>query len=186
MDYEKIMVGFHLIGFALGLGGATISDITFFKILKSRQLTEEKFKTLHLLSRIIWIGLSILIASGLIIFGLIYAEMHSFPLIYSSRWQTKLTLVLIILINGFVFRSAIFPALQNLTGQFLNKNNVEPIINRLAISGTVSIVSWYFIMVISLFSRGFHPPVYYFAGVYIILLIGGYLISKNFIRKKLS
>jgi hypothetical protein len=29
MDYQQIALGFHLLGFALGLGGATISDISF-------------------------------------------------------------------------------------------------------------------------------------------------------------
>ncbi len=183
MDYQQIALAFHLIGFALGLGGATISDITFFRALRSRNLTSDQYAFLKLLSRVIWIGLGLLIISGLVIFALIYVEQGSLPLLASPRWQTKLTLVAVVLINGFFFRSWIFPAIKNLIGQQLNMNNVGPLVKKLALSGTISILSWYSILVVTLLPRTFRPPYFYFMGTYLLLLVIGLLVSTTLIRK---
>lgn len=183
MDYHQIAVGAHLIGFALGLGGATISDITFFKVLRTRSLTSEQYSFLHTLSKVIWVGLALLIASGLIIFSLIYSEQGSIPMLSLPKWQTKLTLVAIVLLNGFFFEFSIFPALKNLVGQQLSTNNIGPIAKKLALSGTISILSWYGIFVVSQLPRTFRPPYLYFMGVYLVLLAIGFLVSKNTIRK---
>lgn len=183
MDYHQIALGTHLIGFALGLGGATISDITFFKVLRTRSLTTEQFSFLHTLSKVIWIGLALLIASGLTIFALIYSEQGSLPMLASPRWQTKLTLVSVVLLNGFFFKFSIFPALKHLVGQQLSADNLGPIIRRLALSGTISILSWYSIFLVSQLPRTFRPPYLYFMGVYLILLAIGFVVSKTMIRK---
>ncbi len=186
MDYQEIAVAFHLIGFALGLGGATISDITFFKILRKGQLTREDYGFLRTLSKVIWLGLYLLIISGLMIFALIYSEQGSLPMLAAPRWQTKLALVAVVFINGQFFMRSIFPALKNLIGTQLTKVSIEPIINKLAISGTISILSWYSIFVVTLLPRSFRPHLLYFFGTYLILLLVGVIISKTMIRKTIN
>lgn len=183
MDYQQIALAFHLIGFALGLGGATISDITFFKILRNRSLTSQHYAFLDTLSKVIWFGLGLLIVSGVVIFGLIYSKQGSLPMLASPRWQTKLILVGVVLINGLFFKFSIFPALKKLIGTTLSLANVGPIIWRLALSGTISILSWYSIFVVTLLHRTFRPPLLYFIGVYLALLIIGVVASKTIITK---
>jgi len=186
MDYHQIALGFHLIGFALGLGGATISDITFFRAIRRGTLSEEAFRFLHTLSKVIWIGLGTLILSGLVIFALIYSEQGSLPMLASPRWQTKLILVLVVLLNGLFFKYKIFSLLKGLVGQTLSSNNIGAIAGKLSLSGTVSILSWYSILVVTLLPRTFRPPLYYFFGVYLILLIAGLIISRAMLRKLIS
>ncbi len=186
MDYQQIAVAFHLIGFALGLGGATISDITFFKIVRSGSLSAERFQFLHTLSKVIWVGLGLLIASGLTIFALIYSENGSLPMLTSPRWQAKLTLVGVVLLNGLFFKFHIFPALKQLIDQTFNKDNIGRLANKLALSGTISILSWYSILVITLLPRAFRPHLIYFFTAYLVLLIIGFLFSKTILNKIIS
>ena len=186
MDWHILALGFHLLGFAVGVGGATISDIMFFKALKKRLLSNEHFGFLRVLSNTVWIGLIILIISGLAMFALIYAEQGNLPMLASPRWQTKLTLVAIVAANGFFFMSKIFPALRSLVGQQLNLANVGPLIGRLSFSGTVSIVSWYGILIVSLLPRSFRPPYWQFMGVYLFLIVCGIIVSRYMIAKTVA
>jgi hypothetical protein len=186
MDYQQIALGIHLIGFALGLGGATISDIMFFRALRKRQITEEAFTTLSVLSKVIWAGLFLLVSSGLVIFWLIYSERGSIPMLASPRWQTKLILVAIVLINGFVFKQTIFPFLKSLVGTPLSLNVVSPKIWRLAVSGTISVVSWYGIFLVTMLPRTFRPQLAYFLAVYFAILIVGMVVSKSMIARTLK
>ncbi len=183
MDYEKIAVGVHLIGFALGVGGATVSDILFFQALRRKLLSEERFALLMTISKIVWVGLGILIASGAALFWLIYNEMHALPLIHSPRWQAKLTLVAIVLLNGLFFKFSIFPKLKALAGQQLSINNIGPIVGKLALSGTLSIASWYSILILSLLPRTVRPPYWEFMGIYLIIVIVGILVSRTMVTK---
>ena len=183
MDYEKITIGFHLVGFALGLGGATISDIIFFQALHRKLITEDRFALLMTISKIVWTGLLILIVSGATLFALIYAEQGSLPLLNSPRWQAKLTLVAIVLINGLFFRFSIFPRLKAITNQPLSISNIGPSMWKLAISGSISIASWYGIMIISLLPRTVRPPYWEFMGIYIVIVLAGILIGKILVAR---
>lgn len=186
MDYQQIALGIHLIGFALGLGGATISDIMFFRLLKKRQITQESFSTLSVLSNVIWTGLGLLILSGLAIFLLIYSEQGSLPMLSSPRWQAKLLLVGIVLVNGIVFKTTIFSFLKSLVGTSLSQKVIAPKIWNLAASGTISIVSWYGIFVVTLLPRTFKPQLFYFLAVYLAILLIGMFVGKTLINKTLK
>ncbi|MCC7356737.1 MAG: hypothetical protein IT410_03980 [Candidatus Doudnabacteria bacterium] len=185
MDYELIALTAHLLGFALGLGGATISDVMFLKSVNEKTITQEKFNTLKTLSRVIWIGLIILIVSGATMFTLIYMERGSIPMLASPRWQAKLIMVAVVLINGFVFMKKIFPVLRSAVGQTLSLGLLGKNIWLLAISGTISIVSWYSIFIISILPRTVRPSVFIFLGIYVALIICGSLLANFTLRKKL-
>lgn len=185
MDYELVALTGHLLGFALGLGGATISDVMFLNSVNEKTITQEKFNTLKTLSRVIWIGLIILILSGLTMFTLIYMERGSIPMLASPRWQAKLIMVAIVLINGFVFMKKIFPVLRSAVGQTLSLGLLGKNIWLLAISGTISIVSWYSIFIISILPRTVRPSVFIFLGIYVALIICGSLLANFTLRKKL-
>lgn len=184
MDIRLLATILHLTGFALGLGGATLSDYLFFKMLKSGTLDKAQLSTLQILSKIIWIGLWMLIFSGLIIFASIYAGQGSIPMLTSPRWQAKLTLVFIVLLNGFAFKKYIFPFLGKNAGEKITPLLFQPQVWKLAIIGSISIVSWYSILIISLLPREFRPLYIYFLGLWLIVVILGTIFSR-FVLKKL-
>jgi hypothetical protein len=103
----------------------------------------------------------------------------------SPKWQTKLTLVGVVLLNGFFFKFSIFPKLKNLIGPALSLANMGPIVGRLALSGTVSIVSWYCIFIVTLLPRTYRPHFLYFVGTYLVIVFVGFVLSKSVIKKVL-
>jgi hypothetical protein len=58
----------HNIGFILGVGSATITDIFFFRFLKDNIITQEEKETMDTLSAVIWAGLAILVVSGIALY----------------------------------------------------------------------------------------------------------------------
>jgi hypothetical protein len=48
----------HLLGVVLGLGGATIADLLFFKFLREFEISKKDAEILRLLSRVIVIAFS--------------------------------------------------------------------------------------------------------------------------------
>ena len=174
-------------GFALGLGGATTSDVMFFRALRARKITSEGFSTLETLSRVIWTGLGLLVLSGLSFLALMYFENGALPILQSSRFQAKLTLVGIVLVNGVVFKFLIMPVLKKHQDQILSAENIGQSRTALSITGAISIVSWYSILVLSVLPRTFRPPYLYFIGVYLVLVIlamlAGQLMISRSIRK---
>ena len=185
MDLRLLALVIHLIGFALGLGGATVSDIMFFKMLRNGKFTRNDLSTLHTLSKVIWAGLGLLIVSGLSIFTLIYFDQGSLPMLMSPRWQAKLTLVAVVLVNGLVFKYSIVPILLRNADQPISLQTLGSQIWRLAISGAVSIVSWYSILVISTLPREFRPPYLYFMGVWLALVILGTITGRIMLQRSI-
>lgn len=186
MDLRLLALIIHLIGFAFGLGGATISDVMFFKILRTRKLGSDELNTLITFSHIIWVGLGLLIISGLSIFAMIYAEQGSLPLLASPRWQAKLTLVGLVFINGLVFKYSILPFLRKNINQEISLRTFNPKIWQLAFSGALSIVSWYSILIISALPREFRPHYLLFMGVWLCFVLLGTLMGRYMLKKSIS
>lgn len=130
-EYHRFFLGAHLIGVALGLGGATITDILFFKFLKDNKISGLESGVLKTLSKVIWVALGILVLSGLALY-LPYAD----RLNGSAKFLVKMVVVLVIIINGSLLNLFISPKIEKIS------SNTG--FRRLAFaSGAVSIVSWY-------------------------------------------
>lgn len=198
MDFNALLVNFkevnlntvlviaHVIGVALGVGGASLSDFLFFKSIKDKVISKDEFESLMTASKVIWAGLIVLILSGLTIFLLIYLERGSIPMLASPRWQAKLTWVGIIFANGIFFKTVVFPKIKNLIGKELSLANTKSVLWYFAISGFLSIFSWYSVTIISLLPRSFRPPYLLLMGVYVLALIFGITISRLILKKKIS
>lgn len=198
MDINSLLVNFrevnlstflviaHVIGVALGTGGAALSDFLFFKSIKDKMISKDEFESLMTASKVIWVGLFILILSGLAMFLLIYLERGSIPMLASPKWQAKLTWVGIIFINGVFFKRVIFSKIKSLVGKELSQENTKSVLWLFATSGFISIFSWYSVTIISLLPRSFRPPYFFLVGLYLVILIIGIAISRFVLKKKLS
>lgn len=186
VNLNTVLVIAHVIGVALGVGGASLSDFLFFKSIKDKVISKDEFESLMTASKVIWIGLFILILSGLSIFLSIYLERGSIPMLASPRWQAKLTWVGIIFINGIFFRQVIFSKIKSLVGKELSLENTKSVLWLFAISGFISIFSWYSVTIISLLPRSFKPPYLLLMGLYGLILVLGIIISRLVLKRKLS
>jgi len=138
-QYKLIFIIIHLLGFALGLGGATFSDIFFFKFLKDFKISRVESNTLETFTQFIWIGLFLAFLSGTALFLGNYAA-----LLVSSKFILKVVVVLVVTINGAALTLFVSPHLTNI--KFIGK--IEAInlhrLRRIAFAlGGISITSWY-------------------------------------------
>jgi len=186
IDLSLILLIIHVFGVALGVGGASVSDFLFFKSIKRKLISEDDFSSLMTTSKVVWIGTYALLLSGLAIFLLILLERGSIPMLGSPRWQAKITWVGVIVANGFYFKTIIFSKIKSLVGQKLSLDNVGRTMGHLAISGFISIFTWYSVVIITLLPRSFRPPYTLLMGAYLLVLICGIKISHIILKKKMS
>ena len=106
----RYIVGLHLVGVVLGFGAALMADIFFLKFLKDRKVTGDEVRILKVFSRIIWIGLGIIIFSGLLLF-LSNIEFY----LNSAKFLTKMSVIGFIVVNGLVLNFAVTPKLTSIS-----------------------------------------------------------------------
>jgi len=134
------LVMIHLIGFALGVGGATINDVMFFRFLKDYRISHEENEVLKIMSQVIWFGLALSIISG---FGLYLQNIEA--LNESSKFLLKVVVVGVITLNGVFLNLSIAPHLVKLSFKDSStKTSQATHLRKLAFaSGAISFVSWY-------------------------------------------
>jgi hypothetical protein len=126
----------HNVGFILGLGGATITDVFFFRFLKDGVISEGEKQTMDTLSNVIWIGLAILIVSGLMLYLPEQARLGA-----SSKFLLKVVVVGVITLNGVFLNIRVAPRMRQLS---LARTVPARHFRRLAFAlGAISITSWY-------------------------------------------
>ena len=128
----------HLIGVAFGAGGAFVSDALFFSALEDKRLSQTELRFLKLASTLVWIGVGILLVSGA---GLFWEDKTRY--LASSKFLVKMTIVLVIIVNGLVFHYRHMPLMQSANGGDVRRTArfraKSPL---LFVSGAVSAVSW--------------------------------------------
>ncbi len=138
IDTKTIYTIFHIIGAVLGAGGAYVSDAIFMSSVKDGKVDSTELRFMKIGSRFVWVGLGVLILSGI---GLFTTD----PALYmeSSKFLAKMSIVLIIAINGVLFHTSHLPRIERHAGghlpssdEFMRKKTF------LLSSGAVSFVSW--------------------------------------------
>lgn len=178
------LVGIHLLGLALGLGGATTADILFFRFLRDWRISHQEADVMRVLSQVIWFALAILMMSGL---GLYLPQAAA--LNQSPKFLVKVIVVSVIILNGAFLNLVISPRLVTLffgQGAHVEARSLRRM-RRLAFSlGSVSATSWY-----SAFVLGLMPvsplPFWRLLAVYLALLglavTGGQVVERRMARR---
>jgi len=135
-------------GLVLGLGGATISDTLFFKFLKDLRISKFEANVLHSLSQIIWLGLGIVVVSGLALYVPNAESLNT-----SAQFLVKVIGVIVITINGAFLNLYIAPKLIQITfGQW--HEHVEGELRKARKAafamGAISLISWYSVFLLGL------------------------------------
>ncbi len=184
IEYKSIIVIIHLLSAAVGVGGATITDLLFFRFLKDFKITKEEADTMNSISSLIWITLFVLIISGIALYLPETARLND-----SAKFFTKITAIIVLIINGIILNVLIAPKLPFIS--FEDKNipieNKHHIIRRFAFAfGAISISSWYFIFILGAlrkFTLNFQQFILIYISILIIAIVGSqifnYLMSKK-------
>ncbi|HEY4473584.1 MAG TPA: hypothetical protein VI957_00280 [Candidatus Paceibacterota bacterium] len=172
IETKTLLLIVHLIGLALGVGGALMSDLMFFRAIRDKEITPTEMDFLTLASRCVTIGLFILILSGV---GLFFLDTERY--LASSKFLVKMTIVLILTLNGVLFHLIHIPHLKSVAG------NRVPLLYEFSKrrwlflgSGVVSVVSWLSALILGVFKS---VPLSYevILDGYGILLIIGFIVA---------
>jgi len=144
--YVRVFTIFHLFGVAIGVGGATITDLLFFKFLKNYKISEDEASVMKTISNAIWVGLCIIILSGFALF-MIKPEIF----LATPKFIVKMICVSILIINGYLLNIIVQPKLIHISFGDKHKHKPGELVRLRRISfalGAISITSWYFVFVI--------------------------------------
>jgi hypothetical protein len=138
-NYTYIVVA-HVFFMAIGVGGATITDVLFFKFLRKHSITEQEMFVMNTLSQVIWGAIFGIVVTGL---GLFVPQAEG--LLESSKFLAKMTIVAILVINGVLLNFWISPKMREIfSAQPSDTRSWVVRTRRVAFAlGGISIVSWY-------------------------------------------
>ncbi len=125
----------------IAVGSVTVTDYIHILGLRSARFEKQSLFLYPVLSKLIILCLAIIYVTGAL---LIWAK----PSIMSnSLFQLKLALVVIVTINGYILHRILWPKVKRsvLTGVY-----PPALMKRAALAGSVSVVTWFAIVVLSL------------------------------------
>ncbi len=138
LDLKTIYTLTHVFGAVIGAGGAFASDAMFFSTIKDGRINRQELRFMKLGGKLVWIGLSILVISGLFLF---FGDLEKY--LASAKFLAKATIVGIIIANGFVFHLIHIPHIQGHLGiKFAQSRTFMRLAPFILMSGAVSVVSW--------------------------------------------
>jgi len=144
LDAKTLLTIGHVLGAVIGAGGAYASDLMFFASVRDRKLTAVELSFMRVGSKMVWVGLALLILTGLGIFSL-NPEFY----LSSSKFLVKMTIVAIITVNGLIFHLAHMPMFRRhsdhhfpSSSEFVRKSPY------IMASGAISALSWTWALVL--------------------------------------
>lgn len=183
-QHREIILILHAFGAALGVGGATISDIFFFKSLKDFRISEWEAGTLHLLSQVIWFALAVIVVTGL---GLYLPDTDR--LNESSKFLAKMVIVGALMVNGAFLNLFISPKLIRITFGRTHQHE-EGELRRLRKTafalGAVSLISWYSAFILGSLRAlplGFGTILGIYAALVIAAVVGSQIAERVLVRR---
>lgn len=144
IDAKTIYTILHIFGAVIGAGGAYVSDAMFFASVKDRVISDVELRFMRIGSMFVWIGLGILLVSGLLLFSTNVAGYLA-----SSKFLIKMLIVGVITVNGIVFHIFHFPRLYRHVGKhYPSSEEFMRYKKLLIVSGVISITSWTFALIL--------------------------------------
>lgn len=161
----------HLLGIALGVGGAFMSDILFFKSIRDGKISKTEMSFLELGSLCVTFGLIVLIISGIGLFSL-----DTERYLNSSKFLVKMTIVAILSVNGIIFHMLHIPLLKKWVAGSISAAAVSKRRWHIMASGVISLVSWISALVLGAFrSIPFSYEIIFY--LYLAVLAGGLFVG---------
>lgn len=188
MDIRIFLIILHIIGTVLGAGAATVTDYLVFKFSKDLKIDKDEYQILHTISDIIWAGLLLLLITGL---GFVALHMTNFGNVrnfYSlDKIWAKITIVIILTLNGFFVHYYVLPTLKKRLGKTLATPSFIQKSFFIFSPGAISAVSWYSALILGAW-RGLDASYAEIMSGYVAILASAVIISniagRMLLRKK--
>lgn len=171
-QHRELFTLLHLAAVAVGVGGATITDIFFFRFLRNLRISNGEAKTLRVLSGIIWIAIIFVVLSGVALYASDPARYNGTP-----KFLAKMIIVAVILANGLLLNLYISPRLSEIKFEKETRQQLRRFRRIAFASGAISLTSWYAALVLGSLRK---IPLAFstILGVYVVLLVGAILFGQ--------
>jgi hypothetical protein len=176
---KTALIVVHLFGAVIGMGGAFASDLMFFHSIRDGRISSTELGFLELGSKMVWVGLFFIAISGA---GLFLTNPDGY--MESSKFLAKMSIVLVIIINGIYFHKSHIPFLAKISGVSFSKS---PELQRkrfaLLLSGVVSVVSWSSALILGVFKSVPYP--YTTIMLSFLIIVGLGILIATILKNKL-
>jgi len=140
MEYITFLKIMHLAGLTAGLGGALYSDFLMIMNGVLKRLNRRTLGEVKRLSRVVTYGLLLLWLSGAVLAYEISLTKPEF--LTNEKFWAKLVIVTVLTINGIFVHYVILNEAKRSIGKRLLIDSSIPMLIVLALSGSISFVSW--------------------------------------------
>ena len=139
----------HIIAVMIAVGTVTVTDYIHLLGLRNPKIERKSLFVFPHLSNIILLSLITIYTTGIIM------TLHNPTLLTNPLFQTKITLVILVTINGYILHKHIFPKIEH----HIKTKQYNPTLTRLAaLGGSISIVTWYSIVILSITKTTQYTP----------------------------
>jgi hypothetical protein len=172
MSSNTPLLVLHLVGFALGVGGSTILDLRFLRLLRGKIVTNHDLALASTLSLFVRVGLALLWVSGLAFLlrlWLVAPEMLANP-----KLHAKIVIVVALTLNGVLIEMMALPLVRRQIGRPLFAGIGGSAQIAVLCFGVVSATSWYVAFLLGVVRElNFGPSAVLIVGVYLVAIVGG-------------
>lgn len=165
----------HILAGMVAVGSATLVDYLHLVGLRRKTLERGLVSIYPLVSRLINVALVFIYVSGI---GLVYLNPS---LLGSSLFLTKVALVLIVTVNGIYLQRAVSPHLDRCVLHGTKYCTSEVLVSS-SVSGSISIVTWYSVVILSLTKTAGYSASQFIIG-YLLVLAFAILTSYSLERR---
>lgn len=174
MDYLYVVsVALHVLFAVFAVGAVGVVDFLHLWSLRHKKIEKNLLTIYPLLSKYIIFSLI-----GIYISGLALVLQNS-QLLYSSLFQAKMILVILVTINGFILHHTVLP---KIVSESKTKKYSKKVLFMSCFTGVFSIVTWIFILILSLTKQINYHPNEFLIG-YILSLIVGFILAYSLEKK---
>ena len=170
MSWYSIITVLHVVSAAIGVGAAAANDSVFMGAIRNRRISHDQFVLIRKASNVLIGGLVILILSGI---ALLHLNVSLWTM---AHFQAKMTVVLILLVNGIIFHAKVIPMLKEFSDTTMPKQFIASRQWLLAITGSTSAVSWFSALIIAVVGNIGVPYLLYIA-IIVGLIVGGSVVA---------
>lgn len=164
-EHKLFVLTVHIIGTAVGLGGATVSDILFFRFLKDFKVSRKEKEVLDVLKSVIMAALGLIALSGVFLYLPDSARYNASP-----AFLAKASIVGVVTINGIALHVFVAPHLLRMNLKKETSLWSPWHITAFAL-GAISFVSWYSALLIAMLKTELPFSYRAFMGGYALCLL---------------
>ena len=157
----------HILAVMVAVGTVTVTDYLHILGLRNARLEKESLFVFPSLSHLIRFCLFVIYITGILL------VIGKPELLQSSLFLLKMFLVVLVTINGYILHHTILPRVRE---SIRKKTHDLGLLKQSAFSGSLSLVSWYAIVILAL-TKTLGYTWFVFLGAYIAGLIIAYVIA---------